>query len=195
MLALDFDGTIASADVVEPAVRAAIAAARTQGIVVLLVSGRMLDDLRRVAGGLHFVDGVVAENGAVIHFPDSGYTSRRAPALPPDFLDELRRRGIPHRTGDCLVDADANDAPRLLEVIRALEMPLVLAFNRSRVMTLPQGVSKATGLDAALNVLRKSPRNTLAIGDAENDYELLRPAEVGAAVEWEVPRCRPPPMS
>jgi hypothetical protein len=83
----------------------------------------MLDDLRRVAGGLHFVDGVVAENGAVIHFPDSGYTSRRAPALPPHFLDELGRRGIPHRAGDCLVDADANDAPRLLEVVRALEMP------------------------------------------------------------------------
>jgi hypothetical protein len=60
----------------------------------------------------------------------------------------------------------------------------VLAFNRGRVMVLPQGVSKATGLAAALRTLRLSPRNTLAIGDAENDHELLRAAEVGVAVAW-----------
>jgi hypothetical protein len=52
------------------------------------------------------------------------------------------------------------------------------------VMVLPQGVSKATGLQRALGLLRRSLRNTLAIGDAENDHEMLRVAEVGAAVEW-----------
>ena len=40
-----------------------------------------------------------------------------------------------------------------------------------------QGVSKATGLGAALDMLRASPRNTVAVGDAENDHELLRIAE------------------
>jgi hypothetical protein len=35
-----------------------------------------------------------------------------------------------------------------------------------------------------LQTLRRSAHNTLAIGDAENDHELLRLAEVGAAVEW-----------
>jgi hypothetical protein len=83
-----------------------------------------------------------------------------------------------------VVDADANEAPRLLEVIRTLELPLVLIFNRGRVMTAPQGVSKATGLHVALETLRLSARNTVAIGDAENDHELLRLAEVGVAVEW-----------
>ena len=51
-------------------------------------------------------------------------------------------------------------------------------------MTSPQGVSKATGLGVALETLRLSARNTVAIGDAENDHELLRLAEVGVAVEW-----------
>jgi hypothetical protein len=51
-------------------------------------------------------------------------------------------------------------------------------------MTSPQGVSKATGLHVALETLRLSARNTVAIGDAENDHELLRLAEVGLAVEW-----------
>lgn len=183
-IALDYDGTIARNDALDPSVRDAIAAARTQGIVVLLITGRILDELRRVAGDLHFVDGVIAENGAVVHFPDSSHTSTLAPPVPEAFIEELRRRGIPFRAGRCLVDADANEAPRLLEVIRALQLPLVLIFNAGRVMTLPQGVSKATGLHAALDTLRLSPRNTVAIGDAENDHELLRLAEVGVAVEW-----------
>jgi hydroxymethylpyrimidine pyrophosphatase-like HAD family hydrolase len=184
VLALDYDGTVAHRDVLDPSVRAAIAAARTQGIVVLLVTGRILGELERVAGDLHFVDGVIAENGAVLHFPPSGRTSRLAPPVPEVFLAELRRRAIPFTAGQSLVDADANDAPRLLEAIHSLELPLVLMFNRSRVMTTAQGVSKATGLRAALETLRLSPRNTVAVGDAENDHELLRLAEVGVAAEW-----------
>ena len=187
VIALDYDGTVARGDMLDPAVREAIAVARTQGIVVLLVTGRILSELRRVAGDLHFVDAVVAENGAVLHFPDSGRTSTLAPPVPAGFIAELQRRGIPFSSGQCLVDADANEGPRLLEVIRTLELPLVLIFNRGRVMTAPQGVSKATGLQIVLQTLRLSARNTLAIGDAENDHELLRLAEVGVAVEWGSP--------
>ena len=184
VIALDYDGTVTRNDVLDPSVRDAIAVARIQGITVLLVTGRILDDLRRVAGDLHFVDAVIAENGAIVHFPDRGGTSMIAPPAPMAFLDELQRRGIPFRAGQCLVDADANEAPRLLDVIRTLELPLVLVFNAGRVMTLPQGVSKATGLHVALDMLRLSAHNTVAIGDAENDHELLRLAEVGVAVEW-----------
>ena len=183
-LALDYDGTIARGDHLDPAVRDAIALARTRGITVLLATGRILDELRRVTGELHFVDGVIAENGAVLHFPESDRTALLAPLIPPAFLEELKRRGVSFRAGKSLVDADADDAPVILDVIRHLELPLVLIFNKGRVMTMPQGVSKGTGLFTALNTLRLSARNTLAIGDAENDHELLRLAEVGAAVPW-----------
>ena len=184
VLALDYDGTIARGDRLDPAVRDAIADARTRGITVLLVTGRILSELRRVAGDLHFVDGVIAENGAVLHFPDSGHTSLLAPPIPDAFVAELRQRGIPTTPGQCMVDGAADDAPRVLDAIRALELPLVMLFNRGRVMTLPQGVSKATGLHVALDMLRLSARNAVAVGDAENDHALLELAEVGAAVEW-----------
>lgn len=184
VLALDYDGTIASEDALDRSVRTAIGDARTHGIKVLIVTGRSLDELRRVAGDLRIVDAVVAENGAVVHFPDNGHTSLLSPPIPRAFTAELERRGIPSRTGQCLVDAAAADAPRILDVIRATELPLVLAFNRSRVMVLAQGISKATGLRTTLEMMRVSPRNCLAIGDAENDYPLLALAEVGAAVEW-----------
>jgi hypothetical protein len=184
VLALDYDGTIARDDRLDPSVRDAVVEARRRGIVVMLVTGRRLDDLRRVAGDLHVVDGVVAENGALVHFPDGGLTTALAPPIPDAFAAELRKHGIAFDQGQCLVEADASAAPQMLNVIRELELPIVLLFNRSRVMALAQGISKATGLGAALETVRKSPRNALAIGDAENDHELLRVAEVGAAVEW-----------
>jgi hypothetical protein len=183
-LALDYDGTIAIGDRVDADVRNAIAVSRTHGITVLLATGRILDQLRRVAGDLHFVDGVIAENGAVLHFPESGHSVLLGPPVPQKFLDELSRRGIAHQAGQSLVDAAATDAPAILDVIRSLELPLVLIFNKGRVMTMPQGISKGTGLQAALDTLRLSARNTLAIGDAENDHELLRLAEVGVSVPW-----------
>jgi len=50
VLALDYDGTIASDGVLDPEVRRAIADIRERGITVAIVTGRILDDLRRAAG-------------------------------------------------------------------------------------------------------------------------------------------------
>lgn len=184
VIALDYDGTITQRDTLDPDVRAAIAEARTRGILVMLVTGRILDELRRVAGDLHFVDAVVAENGAVVHFPGSGHTSVLATAAPGAVVAELRRRGIRAAAGHTIVDAAAADAQRILDMVHQQELPLVLLFNRSRLMVLPQGVSKATGLQVALNMLRLSPHNAVAVGDAENDHALLQLAELGVAVGW-----------
>jgi hypothetical protein len=184
VLALDFDGTIARNDVLDPDVRVAIGELRAKGIVVVLVTGRIIEDLRRVAGDLHFVDAVVGENGAVIEFPDSGYSEDLGQPPPGSLLTELAGQGIPYAVGKSIVEADTREAPRILGIVQRLELPLVLVFNRGRVMVLPQAISKATGLRKALAILRLSEHNAVAIGDAENDHELLRACEVGVAVAW-----------
>lgn len=184
VLALDFDGTIAQNDVMDPEVRRAISELRATGIVVVLVTGRILEDLRRVAGDLHFVDAIVAENGAALEFPDSGYSEALGPAPPEGFLAELRQLRIPFASGKSVVEAETSEAPRILSVIQRLELPLVLVFNRGRLMVLPQAISKATGLRKALAILRLSEHNAVGIGDAENDHELLHACEVGVAVGW-----------
>ena len=71
VLALDYDGTIAQESVLDPEVRRAIGEVRSHGITVVIATGRILSDLRRVAGDLRFVDAVVAENGAVVAFPET----------------------------------------------------------------------------------------------------------------------------
>jgi hydroxymethylpyrimidine pyrophosphatase-like HAD family hydrolase len=184
VVALDYDGTIADNDVVDPLARKAIAELRAQGMTVMLVTGRILEDLRRVAGDLHFVDAVIAENGAVIEFPDSGYSTVIGQAPPEELLNALRKEGIAFDAGRVIVEANAGDSERILAIIRGLQLPLALLFNRGRVMVLPQAISKATGLRQALTILRLSPHNAVAIGDAENDHELLQACEVGIAVNW-----------
>ena len=183
VLALDYDGTIARDGALDPDVKAAIMEVRAGGITAVLVTGRILSDLKLAAGSLEFVDAVVAENGAVIEFPNGH--SKLIGQLPPKmFLDELTRAGIEFRIGQCIVDTNAVSAEKVLEIIRRLELPLVLLFNHSKLMVLPQGISKGTGLRAALNALRLSPHNAIGIGDAENDHDLLEACEVGVAVSW-----------
>lgn len=126
---------------------------------------------------------MVAENGAVLAFPN-GPTRALGRPPPPPLLDELCRLKVNFKFGDCVLEADAADASRILKAVQKLELPLVLAFNRSRLMLLPQGISKATGLRAALDTLRLSAHNCIAIGDAENDVQLLEAAEIGVAVGW-----------
>lgn len=189
-LALDYDGTIATDGVLDPSVREAIGDARRRGLIVVLVTGRRLDDLKLAAGDISSFDVVVAENGAVLEFPASGRHVRigHRPSL--SFLTELTRRGIPFAVGESVVEADARWAGPVLEVIRALEQPLILAFNRGRLMVLPQAVGKSTGLRHALQALRISIHNTIGIGDAENDHDLLDACEVGVAVGWGSPALR-----
>lgn len=187
VIALDYDGTIAAGDQLDPDVRASIDLVRARGIVVIIVTGRILSELRRVAGDLRFVDAVVAENGAVLHFPQSGRTTLLSHSPAPDFVQALRRNQIDVSIGMCVVEAEAGLAPLILDLIRDLELPLTLLFNHGRMMVLPQGVSKASGLGEALRSLRLSPHNALAIGDAENDHAMLELCEVGVAVAWGSP--------
>lgn len=184
VLALDYDGTIATDGRIDPDVAAAIAGFRVEKRTAVLVTGRILDDLRCRLGTLRGFDAVVAEEGAVLAFPRSGSSRVLGPRVPDALLERLRSRGIPFLVGQCLLECEAAWAGAVLELVRELELPLVMHFNRGRMMVLPQAISKATGLREALRSLRLSVHNAIGIGDAENDHELLAACEVGVAVAW-----------
>lgn len=184
ILALDFDGTIAVDGSLDLEAAAAVREARAAGLLAILSTGRMLSDLDELLPEAPLFDAVVAENGAVLRlFPDP---SPLLLSSAPDarLLSELTRKGIPHRAGSCVVEATADAAPAILDVVHRLELPLGIGFNRGRVMVLPLGVTKGSGLTEALWRLRASPHNAVAIGDAENDHSFLEICELGAAVAW-----------
>jgi hypothetical protein len=151
---------------------------------VLLVTGRRLDDLRRVCPDLGCFDVVVGENGAVLEFPASGRHVTLGRRPPRRFIESLQQRSVDFALGETVVEMPAASAPTVLDAVRAFELPLFLAFNRERLMLLPPAVSKSTGLRQALGELRLSVHNAVGIGDAENDHDLLDVCEVGVAVAW-----------
>jgi hydroxymethylpyrimidine pyrophosphatase-like HAD family hydrolase len=184
VLALDFDGTIAVEGTIDPVVAAAIQEARDVGLLAVLVTGRMLTDLGAVFRTPPLFDAIVAENGAVLRLPNLLTPITLSQEPDPRFLAELRRRGIRYQTGQCVVEAAADAAPQVIEIIRGLGLPLAITFNLGRLMVLPHGVSKASGLQEALWRLRTSVHNAVAIGNAENDHQLIEACEIGAAVAW-----------
>ncbi|MEO8350754.1 MAG: HAD hydrolase family protein, partial [Chthoniobacteraceae bacterium] len=125
VLALDYDGTIARHGQADPEVVTAIREARARGITVVLVTGRILSDLRRVLTEEDLFDAIVAENGAVLAFPNGRTRVLGRPASR-ELLSAFCERHVGCAFGECIVEADADAAPKILEVIRKLQLPLML---------------------------------------------------------------------
>jgi hydroxymethylpyrimidine pyrophosphatase-like HAD family hydrolase len=187
-LASDYDGTLAEDGRVAPSTIAALWALRQSGRKLILVTGRVLPELRQVFAELELCDLVVAENGALLYEPATG-TERPLGAPPPaGFIEWLKERNVsPLSTGCSIVATREPNEKLVLRAIRELGLELQIIFNKGAVMVLPPGVNKATGLAAALERLRLPPLSVVGIGDAENDLAFLRACGCAVAVANALP--------
>jgi len=185
-VAIDYDGTLARADTPHEEALEALAEIRAAGRRVILVTGRILEELRGVFPGVdaHF-DAIVAENGAVL----SVEGTTRLLSSPVEFeLDEaLVAQAVPFRRGQVLLATWSPHEAVVSREIARLGLECQIARNRGEVMLLPAGISKGFGIYQALGDLGVSHHSALGIGDAENDHSLLRTCEIGVAVADAVP--------
>jgi hypothetical protein len=191
VFATDYDGTIAvDSRVPEPTARA-LERVRASGRKLLLVTGRMLPDLRAVCPELdRLFDAVVAENGALLYVPERREVRTLGDAPEPALMDALRRRGVRFDVGTSILATDAPFSEPALAAIRETGIERTLVFNKGALMLLPGGVTKGTGLAAALAALELSAHNMVGIGDAENDHAFLALCECAVAVADAVPALR-----
>ena len=182
-VATDYDGTLAEQGTVRPETVAAVERLRKSGRRVVLVTGRELEDLKTVFDRFDLFDLVVAENGALLYRPQTREYKSLAEPPPPALAARLRERGAtPLHTGRVIVATREPYEVAALEVVRELGLEWQVIFNKGAVMLLPSGVNKQTGLALALEELCLSMRNTVAVGDAENDHAMLAASECGVAV-------------
>jgi len=168
---------------VRPQTWAALERLRASGRSAILVTGRQLEDLQRVCERLDLFDRVVAENGALLYRPQTKEQRALAEPPPPELAARLRARGAaPVHAGRVIVATEEPHQLAAVEVIHELELEWHVVFNKGAVMLLPAGVSKETGLRAALAELGLSLLRTVAVGDAENDHAMLAAAGCGVAV-------------
>ena len=186
-VAVDYDGTIATDGKPDPLALDAVAGARARGLRVVLVTGRILSELKAVfPDALERFDSVVAENGAVL--AADGRERSLAPSVDTALDEVLARRGIPFRRGLAIIAlASGVDDHAAFVAIADCGLDCQLVRNRGELMVLPAGISKATGLVHALAELEISRHNTVAVGDAENDLSMLDACALGVAVGNAVP--------
>jgi len=173
-LATDYDGTIADDGVVDEPTLAALERLRGAARRLILVTGRALTDLQQAMPRLDVFDLVVAENGALLYDPANHEERALGIAPPPAFLRRLSELGVaPLWVGRVVVATRKPNEDKLLRAIYDLGLNLHMTYNKGAVMVLPVGVTKASGLRAALAQFDLSPLNCIGIGDAENDLAFL----------------------
>jgi hydroxymethylpyrimidine pyrophosphatase-like HAD family hydrolase len=187
-LAADYDGTIAHHGAVDKKTCNSLKRLKQTGRRLILVTGRELAELKHAFPEVSMFDRVVAENGAVIYDPTSGGEAVLAPPPPPGFVEKLIARNVePISVGHSVVATWEPHQTAILETIKELGLELKIVFNKGAVMVLPPGVTKASGLQAALAELDISSRNVVGIGDAENDHAFLQTCGCAAAVANALP--------
>ena len=137
---------------------------------------------------LDLFDLVVAENGALLYDPANRKEQVLSDAPPPAFVERLRELGVaPLWVGRVIVATWQPNEGKVLSAIHDLGLNLQISFNKSSVMVLPVGVTKATGLRGALAQLGLSPLNCIGVGDGENDLAFLDVCGLPVAVANALP--------
>jgi hydroxymethylpyrimidine pyrophosphatase-like HAD family hydrolase len=191
-LATDFDETLATAGVVPEPTRRALQRWRGSGRAAVLVTGRVLNDLKRVCPDLDVLfDRVVTENGTELHRPATGETRLLCSPVADDLVLALRHRGVvPFGLGRVVVGTRREQAEELGRIAEELGIPVSVSYNKSSVMVLPAGVDKGSGLRAALDELAIGVAATIGFGDAENDLPFVKLCGRRIAVANAVPELR-----
>jgi hydroxymethylpyrimidine pyrophosphatase-like HAD family hydrolase len=183
VLACDFDGTLATEGVCSDLTVQALERVAASGIRLVLVTGRTREELADVFDSGSLFEAIVVENGAVVIDVATGAEQLLAPRIPTRLVAEFERTGVnPLVIGRVLCSTAWNQQPKLAAAIAKVGVDRQVVRNRDSAMVLPAGISKRTGLEAALRALGESASATVAVGDGENDIALFAVAGVSVAV-------------
>jgi len=184
----DYDGTLAHDGMVTPTTAAAVDRFRASGRHLFMVTGRELPELKKVCSILDRFEWVVAENGALLHRPETYTTRLLCEPASISLVELLRKFGVkPLSVGQAIIATVEPHEIIVLEEIKRLGLELQVIFNKGSVMVLPTGVNKATGLTALLQEAGLSADDVVGVGDAENDHAFLGACGIGVAVANALP--------
>lgn len=180
-IACDRDGTLVKGKTLLDPVRQAIVRFQNAGGLFILATGETVDQLSEFAD-LDRFDLVIAENGALLHWPRQSrskfLTSRRSTELLGNLpLKDSKADAIGH----VIVSTKATEAEWLRRVVSQCG-DWTIAQNRDDIMALPVGIDKGTGLVAAVAEFGITTGDVVGIGDGENDVPLLQAAGLGVTL-------------
>jgi HAD superfamily hydrolase (TIGR01484 family) len=100
------------------------------------------------------------------------------------LVDRLKQKGIDNiAVGEVIVATWQPHEHLVRDTLQEMDLSLEIILNKKAIMILPAGVNKASGMKIALEQLKISPEQTVGVGDAENDLDLLNFCGLGVAVD------------
>ena len=187
-IATDYDETLAEIGFVPDRHLRAMERFRASGRLLILNTGRGLEDLLIVFPEIDRFDALILENGTILVDPVTREERLLADPLPESFLADLHRRGVsPIPKRRVIVDTWAIHEAEIRRAIHHAGLDLHLIFNQNTVMVLPAGVDKGSGLRAILEGTGITLDHVAGIGDGDNDLGLLEACGIKVAVPNAVP--------
>lgn len=233
LAAFDLDGTLVGpALTIAPRLKAAVARALAEGVIVTLATGRGPSPTDQFAAELNLDAPLVCFQGGIVYDYRAKkilHETRLDPAVIPAIVRLSQERGwnLEFECPDMIyLQRGSNHPQELFELLKvadwkwvdnfltdlpeiphkfiltlhdraerdALAAELRASFDQSLakitvvpshpilVEGLPHGMSKAVGLQWLIDCLGVQPQEVLAVGDNDNDAEMLRWAGVGVAM-------------
>jgi hydroxymethylpyrimidine pyrophosphatase-like HAD family hydrolase len=159
--------------------------------MLVLVTGRELPDLFDLFPEIGLFKLVIAENGAVLFEPATGFSKILCQPPPSSFIPALRGRQVePLSQGKVIVSTRKEHAVACADVIDELNLQLQFILNKESLMILPSGVDKRSGFQHALAHLSISAEQVVGVGDAENDLSFLSACGLAVAVANALPEIK-----
>lgn len=190
VIVTDLDRTLTGQDLrLDPEAVGAIDALRARGIKVVLATGRRFEEVLAM-GLFERMDGIVAENGAVLAIPSEDVVQTRHSDFQEQARGALGTLAEAFTWGRVVGSAPREHAGPVAEALRQARVKHSIEFNAEELMLLPPGVDKASGAELCVRRLGATAEEAWAIGDGENDVSMLEWACLGFAPGNAAPAAR-----
>lgn len=191
MIVCDFDRTLTDADLT-PSVEAfaAISDAKDLGLRFIVISGRQLDFLLSLEDINRLADAVVAENGAIAY--ELSTRKKSSPYLKEAKIikQAFQESGLRFLQFDVMTSLSIRNLNAVKELIAKNKLDAEIHLNVDSIMVLPLGVTKASGLSLALDLMGAPKDGIIGFGDGENDLPLFEASDIAIAVANALPEVK-----
>jgi phosphoglycolate phosphatase (TIGR01487 family) len=181
VIVTDYDRTLTDGDLhlSERALRLLQDIREKDDVGVILATGRSLKFVKGIAREVGFMDAVVCENGGVLWFPRLQQTVSLGDTAA--VKEILLQRGLAVGEGEVIISLPREREEEVRALLKDSGFSYGVEFNRDSMMVVPAGISKASGVRKALELLKMPDARLLCVGDGENDMSLFAIASVRVA--------------
>ncbi|MFQ6011946.1 MAG: HAD family hydrolase [Nitrososphaerales archaeon] len=179
----DYDRTLTD-EMLSPTAEAfeAIGKATALGLRFIIVTGRQLDFLLSLEEVRENATALVAENGAIAYELSTSRKSSPFASEATLIKKAFQGSGLRFQQFEVMTSLSRRYENEVKTLISKNRLEADLHFNVDSIMVLPTGISKASGLALALDLIGASNKGIICFGDGENDIPLFKEADISVAV-------------